>query len=155
MMKSRILLLPLFLILAAGCNKGNPNAPAEVYGTVTYKGSPVTAGYVTFYAPNDSGVYNINIKPDGTFSQTDVPVGEMTITVETESANPNKKKPSDYGGGRGGAITVSPKPGNAGGGSAPAGDYVKIPAKYADRKKSGLTYTVTKGKQKHDIELTD
>jgi hypothetical protein len=155
MTKSRTLLLPLFLVIASGCNKGNPNAPAELHGTVTYKGSPVTAGYVTFYAPNDSGVYSIPIKPDGTYSQTDVPAGDMTITVETESANPNKKKPSEYGGGRGGAQTVSPKPDNAGAGSSPAGDYVKIPAKYADRKKSGLSYTVTNGKQKHDIELTD
>ena len=39
--------LALALALLAGCQR-NPNAPASISGTVTYKGEPVPAGSVVF-----------------------------------------------------------------------------------------------------------
>jgi hypothetical protein len=78
----------------------------------------------------------------------------MTITVETESINPDKKKGAQTSS-SGQKASMSPAPKGSGGGGASEGTYVKIPEKYADNKKSGLTYTMIKGKQKHDIELTD
>ena len=35
----------------------------------------------------------------------------------------------------------------------PSLKYVRIPSRYADDKKSGLTYTVQPGAQTHDVEL--
>ncbi|HEV3236490.1 MAG TPA: hypothetical protein VGZ25_05850, partial [Gemmataceae bacterium] len=119
MNRSRLVFLSL-LIASVGCSKGNPNAPAEVSGKVTFKNTPVTAGTVTFYAPDNKGVYPITIKPDGTYSQVDLPIGEMTITVETESINPDKKKGAQTSS-SGQKASMSPAPKGSGGGGASEG----------------------------------
>jgi hypothetical protein len=142
-----------------GCSSGNPNAPASVSGKVTYKGTTVTAGTISFYT-TESGVYTTGINADGSYEAVDIPVGPVEISIETESANPDKKTPV-YGGGASGGPNMggmgSPNP-NAGSssnappksklpglgpkpdgaGSQSGGGYVKIPAKYSDRSKSGL-----------------
>lgn len=154
--KGRLLLLSsLFLVLALGCRDRNPNAPASVSGTVTYKGSALTAGTLTFHS-STSGAATTPIAPDGSYSLVDLPVGEMTVTVETESANP-KVKTETYGSGQGkGKSMVAPAPDGAG---APppkaAGQYVKIPDKYSNAKQSDLKVTLVRGKQKKNFELTD
>lgn len=152
MIKSRLpLVLPLLcLVVALGCYK-NPAAPATLAGKITYKGAPVTAGMVTFF-PKNGGVYTAVIDPNGSYAVSEIPTGEMVVTIETESANPNRKVPT-YGGKAGGE-GMSPVPQGQGSGTA-GGAYVKIPAKYADKDKSGLTVTVTPGKQTKDFELTD
>jgi hypothetical protein len=143
-----LLVLPLFLVLASGCTR-NPGAPASLSGKVTYKGTAVTGGTVTVHTKDGAG-YSIPIKPDGTYSGTDLPAGDMVLTVETESVNKDKKTPV-YGG-RAGGQSMSPVPEGV---KAGGGGYVKIPAKYADKAKSGLTVTLSKGKQTKDLELTD
>jgi hypothetical protein len=162
MTKGRLfLVLPLILALVSGCVK-NPNAPAQVSGTVTYNGQPLKGGMLTLHS-KDAGVYSAGIRSDGTYSATDLPAGEMVVTVETESVNPNKKTPQ-YGGGRGAPPPkgAGPQPYKPPGAPADAGtkgpdpaEYVKIPAKYADPKKSGLTVTLSQGRQTHNFELTD
>jgi hypothetical protein len=149
------LLVALFLSLVAGCAK-NKRAPATVSGTVTYKGQAVTAGNVTFHS-QDMGSYNTSLAPDGTYQIVDVPKGELVVTVETESANPDKKTP-DYGRGKGSKMyaermAMEKKMGSPLG--QPAGKYLKIPAKYATPKDSPLKVTLEAGKQVKDFELTD
>src|SRR2546421_12867772 len=80
-----VLLVPLCLALALvfGCSKRNPNAPASVNGKVTYKGAAVPAGTITFNAK--AGKYTTSLSTDGTYSSSDLPIGEMVVTVETES----------------------------------------------------------------------
>lgn len=158
-LKGRFLILvaflPLLVAIAPGCQKGNPNAPAKVTGKVTYKGSPLTGGNVAFHT-KDAGNFNFSIGSDGTYNGTDLPVGDMVVTVETESINPNKKQ-AEYKGakGRPGAakgMEMSPMPkGFQPGG----GEYVKIPEKYADKNKSGLSVKLNSGTQVKDIALTD
>ena len=86
------------------------------------------------------------------------------MEIETESAN--QGKPQQYGGGRagGGAPKNLPEGMQGGGGGMspmPAGantaqgTYIKIPAKYADKDKSGLTVSLNKGQNQKDFELTD
>jgi hypothetical protein len=159
-MKKRIIsVLPLVVVISFGCSKsGLPNS-ARVSGNVTYKGKdgvakPVTAGTLIFFTKN-AGNYPIVIRADGTYSTSDIPLGEIVVTVETESANP-KNKPPEYGGGKDDEKKpkFSPRPDSAKGGGK-AGAYVKIPQKYADKKTSGLTVTLNAGAQKQDFELTD
>jgi hypothetical protein len=169
------LLFGLLLIAGlatTGCNKGNPHAPARVSGKVTYAGSPVTAGTIVFHTA-DGAQYPANIAPDGTYG-TELPVvGDVVVTVETESVNPDKKVPTyddktAPGSGSGamakmyGKGPTGPKGTgkNKAGFSTPEGVttenlYKKIPAKYADKTRSGLSYTLVKGDQKKDFDLTD
>jgi hypothetical protein len=100
------------------------------------------------YPKSGGNFIPIALAPDGTYSATDLPIGDAVVTVETESINPEKKKMA-YGGGRGG---MSPAPENA---QKSAGTYVKIPAKYADSTKTTLTVTLARGKQVKDLDLTD
>jgi hypothetical protein len=133
----------------SGCNKGNPNAPSSVSGKVTYNNEPVTAGNVKFYT-SEGAEYNCAIKPDGTYSGTDMPAGDLVVVIETESANKDIKKPT-YGGG-GGMQSPVGKPGESAQGG---GAYVKIPKKYSDKKTSGLKETLSKGKNTKNFDLAD
>ncbi len=140
---------PLVVILIAGCGSSNPNAPASITGKVTYKNAPVTAGNIKFHAP-DAGVYPTGINPDGTYSISDIPAGDLVVTIETESVNLKKQS---YGGGQGKDKQFSPMP--EGANVVAQGAYVKIPAKYSDKTKSDLKVTLKHGKQEKDFDLTD
>ena len=145
-------LLTLVLVLAIGCGKGKSTMPSEVTGKVTYKDKVVGAGTVTFYT--QAGVYGpTTIGADGTYTLKSIPDGETQVTVETESGNKNAPKPT-YGpkDGKGG---MSPAPPGANETTAPAGEYVKIPGKYAAKATSGLKVTLVNGKQTYDISLKD
>jgi hypothetical protein len=150
MIKVRLftLILPPLLVLALGCG-ATSNTPSTVTGSVTYNDKPVTGGTITFQAEG-GGNYPLSIQPDGTYSSiSEMPPGEMAVSIETESLNKDKKKP-DYGGGRGPG-TMEPPPGVGG----DVGTYVKIPPKYGDPKKSGLTATLAKGKNTKNFDLKD
>lgn len=141
-------IVAMFSVLG-GCGPGsNPNAPATISGKVTYKGAPVSGGTLYFHA--EGIVYPTSIDNDGTYLGRDFPVGDMVVTVDTETVNPARKgtsydpqaaKMEEYKPPEGVTVTTA--------------TYVKIPAKYADKTKSGLKVTITPGKQVKDIELTD
>jgi hypothetical protein len=148
-------LVPLLLAAAAlGCGSRNAATAAKVSGKVRYNGNLVTAGTITFHT-FDGNQTGCAISGDGSYVQTDMPVGEATITVETESARPRDQEA--YTGGRGGgtkgAQTFSPAP--QGASNSGGGTYTKIPDKYAKVETSGLKKTLTKGSNSYDIELKD
>lgn len=149
--------LILWFALCAGLLTGctaNSQAPARITGTVTYKGSPVPAGNITFHTDTE-GIYASPIRADGTYEVHDVPKGEFVVTVETESVNP-KKKVKDYGGkGAKGYQERIAAEGNSAANKAPPQTYVQIPSKYANAKTSGLTVTAEAGSQVHNFTLTD
>lgn len=148
--KGRLVLLglPLCLLLPAlGCGKTNPSRGASLTGKVTYKGAPVTGGNVQLYT--DEGVYPAVLSPEGTFEIIQVPLGEATLTVETESINPNRKIPT-YGGGQEGEMSPPPEGAQTGGGT-----YVKIPSRYDKKETSDLKVTLTGGKQTQEFQLKD
>ena len=168
--KGRFVLLILLLgLVAAGCGKGTADGRAKLSGKVTYNGAPVTGGMIYFHAAGGP-TYSAALRPDGTYLLPDVLPGDMTVTIDTESLNPKTSGPDPKG------RSVAPVTGPGGGkgqgspsammrnmmskppegvNAAPAGAYVKIPAKYADRAKSGLSVTVTGGSQTKNFELTD
>jgi hypothetical protein len=146
-----LLLLPLALVLVLGCTS-NPRSAAKISGSIKYKGQPVTGGTVTIY-PKEGGAYAATLEKDGTYMTGGLPVGEVVVTVETESINPNRPKPSQYGG-RGGGASPAPKDAPAAP-AEPAGTYVKIPAKYNNKESSKLTATLKSGNNPQDFDLTD
>jgi hypothetical protein len=152
-----LLVCPLFLVLACGCGTTG-SAPASVHGKVTYNGQPVKGGTVTFIG---SGTYQLPIDKDGNYAGRDLPIGDLVVTVETESAKPKENgQKQRYVGGQGqdamkGAETMQKmlkKGGQAV--SQPRGEYVKIPRRYSNPKETPLKFNVTKGDQKIDLELT-
>lgn len=147
-----LLLLPL---LALGCSSGNTLAPAKISGSVSYKGKPVTGGTVQFV--DATGVaYPAVIADDGTYAVNDVPEGELIVTVETESVNPERKEAAqgkDYN--RRMNIAQQPPPSGSRVPNAQEqkAKYVKIPGSYANPKTTPLTYTANRGRQVYNIEL--
>lgn len=144
------ILFPCVLLLS-GCTKGG-STPSTLSGTVSYNGTPVKGGNIDLHV-KEGGVYHTAINPNGTYSISSLPSGEMAVAIDTESLNPQKKKPV-YGAGQGGAQVQSPRPDDAPA-ETPKGDYVKIPSKYADPKTSTLKIDVIKGKNVQDFKLTD
>lgn len=148
--------LAVFPLALAGCTK-NPNAPAQISGVVKYKGQPLPGGTIVFH-DSEGKAYSAPIQQDGKYQLTDIPVGEMKVTVETESVNPSKKQPT-YGGQRAAKMGMSnynppgapPRPSE----EDKKAQYVKIPDKYSNASTSGLSATLGKGKNTKDFDLTD
>lgn len=146
-------LLVGLLAVVGGCNK-NPRSveQAEVSGKVLFQGKPLPGGRVSFVALK-GGFASIGvIKEDGTY-QIKAPVGDVTISVDNTMLRPK-------GGQKGGGPErqkshPSPPGAEKSKEEAIKGRWVKIPAQYMNPGKSGLTYTVTKGPQTHNIELSE
>jgi hypothetical protein len=154
MYKARLVLAAsLFcLVLAAGCGSKNEQAPASVSGTVTYQNKILKGGTVMFHTAG--GKYSGNIRPDGTYSITDVPAGDHVVTVETESANPKQVVGGRYAEQyQGQAKEASKRPGAPSSVAPPAENYLKIDSKYADAKTSPLKATLSAGRQTKDFNL--
>jgi len=142
--------LPLAALVLAGCSNVNPDAPAKITGVVKYKGAPVSGGNIAFHYKDGKPTANASIGSDGSYNTGECSSGDATVTIETESINPEKKQKTYTQGGR--SAPMSPKPESA---QAAKTVYVKIPEKYSDKTKSGLTYTVVNGEQKKDFDLSD
>jgi hypothetical protein len=139
--------MALLAALAAGCG----SSKGTVTGKVTYNGNPVPGGQVFFVLPDTPPVF-AKIGPDGSYTAKDVPVGEATVCVETDSvksagggaATPQYKPPKD----------ADPNVYDPSIQSAPVGGkYVAIPSEYGDPATSTLRYTVKDGDQTHNIDL--
>ncbi len=117
---------------------GKEASAGTIQGKVTYNGKPLTGGTLTLVS-TDKQTHSADIDAAGTYQLKELAPGDYTVAVETESIKPkeNPKPPDDE------------KPAKAG------QAYVKIPAKYGDAEKSGLTVKVQKGENTYDIELHD
>lgn len=146
-----LFLFPLMLVLTLGCKPKNPNAPARVSGMITYKGKPLPGGTITFYT-DGAGIYPLPIDPDGTYEGTGLPVGDLAVTIDTESAKAYGSAAA-YGDGRGHQMQFSPAPG--GHEQTPRPQYVPIPKKYANLKTSGLSMTLQPGRNTKNFDLGD
>jgi hypothetical protein len=115
------------------------------------KGETVPAGRVTFLCQGgDNRAITAPIK-DGVYTITNCPAGQVKISVETfppAAANPSAPPgvPPEVAKGFESGQNANPF-------ASPPGQYVQLPPRYANPDKSGLTYTVTGGKQEHPLEL--
>jgi hypothetical protein len=116
----------LVILAAALLLSGCGPGRGDVSGVVYFKNKPLEAGTISFY-DEYKGVTSSEIKTDGSFAVTNVATGTAKIAVVTPM---NIQMPG-----------------------MPAIKPILIPAKYADREKSGLTCKVVTGKQEHNVTL--
>jgi len=151
----------LSVLLIVGCSPGQ----AGVSGQVKLDNAPLPGGRVTFL-PADTTHNSIIVDLDdqGNYEAV-LPVGEVKICIDNRHLAPR----GAGGGGLPRDLPLSPDVRKAIGSGAhepapsksddnaakkPAGKYVKIADRYYTIEKSGLQFTVARGSQKHDIELT-
>jgi hypothetical protein len=119
----RFVALVLLVLTVSGCGRG----AGDVSGKVSFKGSPLTGGWVTFNYPNGKHTpVSGAIGPDGTYRIAGCPAGEARLTVRAASKQGKKAN--------------GPKP-------------PPIPVRFADPEKTDLVVTVKGGSQRLDLEL--
>ena len=118
------------LSLLFGCG-GHPTG--DVSGRVTFRGEPLALGTITFAAPGRSVSGNVE---DGFYHLAKVPLGPAKITVFAHQS-PIPPQMLDK-------VQAPP---------AFRRKFVPIPGRYQTADGSGLTYTVVRGKQTHDVAL--
>lgn len=140
----------LALLALAGC--GDPRGPvAEVSGSVTIDGKPVTAGTVLFVSEDGRRMATAPLSPTGTYRLRDAPVGELRIAVQTLIYSPARRKaaPAKLPPGHSGSL-----PGVVEGPADVGTVYVAIPEKYEAHESTPLRYTVEVGSHTHNVALT-
>jgi hypothetical protein len=139
-------------LLAGGCSSGPPREVerAEVTGKVTFKSKALPGGKVTFVTTKWGFSGSGDIDENGQY-KVNAPVGDVLIAVDNRILAPPKKEKGKKEAPKPPPIRL---PGDPEPAPPPKGKYVKIPDKYADPSKSGLTFKVEKGgPQTHDINL--
>lgn len=138
-------------LLAAGC--GGKTNRATVSGKVTYHGQPLPGGSLVLHPANGGPDYPITLNSNGEFQVSGAPLGDMKVTIDNSSLR-NIPPPgtSPYG-------AVKPPPGQKlempQVSTEGMGHYVKVPAKYQGVKTTPLTWTIQKGSEKKEFDLTD
>lgn len=134
-------LLLIVCLAPLGCR----GRDGEVTGKVTYRGTPLTAGSVTFRS--GELVRGASIQKDGTYTLQDCPAGDYKVAVVVPdlrfAPRPSGAPP----------IPKTEMPGKAAAEESAAVAPVKIDARYKDVNTSGLSYKVGSGGQTIDIEL--
>jgi hypothetical protein len=140
-----LLIFALAVLGLTGCNAGLRDGPsptgAEVTGKVSLGSTLVRGGTVRLVSATEENRTALgSIQSDGTYSVKNAPLGKVLIAVETDTA-----KQFDPAFNRGG--------GPPAGIATPSMKYVRIPARYAKAKDSGLSLEVRGGAQQHDLVL--
>jgi hypothetical protein len=124
-------LLPVLFL--AGCDPST----TRVSGKVTYRGTLLPEGTVTFFCDDDKVVRSAPIAEDGTYAVDKVPEGPARITVTTPPPRPPMPR---------GLEAVAP-------GGREVRQPIPIPTEYGDPGRSGLTWDVEGNNPTHDIAL--
>jgi hypothetical protein len=163
-------LFAALLALAGGCG----GATGDVSGKVLYKGKPVVLGTVTFIGADGKQV-QCTIQPDGSYSVAGVAIGEAKVLVDSPNPSAGGQPAAERGGGarpgRGGgrpgadpnAPTAPPgapkvereMPSGPAVSPEVAAQWVKIPDAYSSTTDTPLRFTVKKGSNTANIELSD
>jgi hypothetical protein len=144
------------LALVLGCRE-TPPSPASttkvpeptgelLVGKVTYRGAPVTGGWVILVDPNGTEVKGAILR-NGTFRIPYLTVGTKRVAIETESIKDAMAKYEELEKRHAPGQDVPRKE------SVPV--YVKIPEKYTKVGESGLTVTIKTGENHQDFDLKD
>ncbi len=139
----------LVLALVSGCGP----ATGDLTGKVTYKDRTVICGTVTVVG-TDGIPRQGNIEPDGNYVVTGVPAGPVKIGVVSPDPAP-QPLPSDLSPEELEKLRNAPGLGEtvAAGPPLDRRKWEPLPKHYANPNESGLTHTVQKGPNHHDIRL--
>lgn len=151
------LALLLLLMAVAGCGPGQ----TRVSGQVRYQGTPLPGGRLTFRPadPRQNAV-SADLDDQGHYEAM-LPPGAVQVSVD----NRHLKPPAQTLVGLPSALPLSteakkklgsakPPPSRPKTGEGPPGKYRMIPRKYYEIETSGLDFTVERGTQTHDFDLT-
>jgi hypothetical protein len=130
----------LLTVLASGLGCSGGPKTTTLNGTVTYKGAPVTMGAIYFHGP-DNRVAMGNITEDGHFTATDVPLGEVRVSLQVRDPGAYNQQM------QGTAANPTPKPGSG------HSTVTRIPPKYADPNTSGLQYPIDATTKQIEVKL--
>jgi hypothetical protein len=110
----------------SGCGAEPPvdKDRSSISGVVTFSGKPLKAGTITFDSKDKAISASTSIRQDGRYRTSQVPLGPNIVTIETESLQ--------YG---------SPHL------------YIRIPGRYADLSKSGLSVDVKADENEVNFDL--
>jgi hypothetical protein len=126
-MKKRVAAVGLGLLVMAACGCGGEKT-GTVAGRVDYQGKPLPGGFIDFISDNGRSATG-RIEPNGSYVVSGVPIGPAKISVRDLS-------------GAMGARSEKEK-------------AIRIPLRYRSAEGSGLRYTVTSGRQDHDVQIQD
>jgi hypothetical protein len=80
MKKLGLLCATLTLVVLSGCSKPTTST---FHGTVSFRGQPLTFGVIYFLGPAPAMRMGMGtIHDDGTYTATDVPVGEVRVSFQ-------------------------------------------------------------------------
>ncbi|MEY4393523.1 MAG: hypothetical protein RL595_772 [Planctomycetota bacterium] len=148
-MRTCILLLSILFLM--GCAGDDFNRGGALSGKVFLEETPLEGGTITLETTNGKHNASCEITPEGTYVISEPPLGECVLSVKTSHlkgavSNPTitktKQNPSGIIGSPG---MMMPK----GVGLV----YKPIPEKYENIKTSGITISISRGKQDFDIKL--
>jgi hypothetical protein len=132
----------LFAVVGCAEKKG------DVSGNVSFNGSPLPAGKITFICEGgDKPVLSASIR-EGKYEIKGVPVGLVKITVATYKPSQSVERPPGIG------KTQRPGTEDSSTPPAPPEKYVEIPQRYGLADGSNLTLDVKPGNQEYDIPLS-
>jgi hypothetical protein len=141
----RCLVWGLLLLPAVLGGVGCGSSTGTVSGKVYYNGDLLKSGTVTFFTADGKSVPT-GIREDGSYTLDKLAIGKAKVCVDTGWSDPQKLKAYSYAPPPGAKMPPGFKPPDA-------GNFVKIPAHYADPAKSDLTCEVAGGSQSYDIQL--
>jgi hypothetical protein len=142
----RTIRLTVGLTLLLAANAGCGEMKGRVSGQVSFNGSPLPAGKITFICEGgNKPVLSADIR-EGKYEIKEVPVGSVKITVATYKPSGTVERPHGLG--------PTKRPGTDNTPPAPPQEYVAIPPHYGQPDRSNLAYDVKAGDQEHDIRLT-
>lgn len=131
-------LVSVYGLVLSGCGTKVPSNPTTepVHGTVTYKGEPLTTGFICFSAvdPGQGRDAEGTIKEDGGY--------ELRAFVGQQGTLPGEYK-----------VWFSPLPQAARGESV--ADPLPIPKKYQNAETTDITKTVSTGDNTIDVEIPE
>ena len=126
------------LLYLSGCGGGK----GSVSGKVAYQGQPLPFGSVQFIT--SGGAFVSEIRSDGSYAISNVPTGEVKISVNCQDPKYADFMKQLSASARDPKI---PKP------KGKPEDFDRIPSQYNDPDKSGLSYSVKSGDQMYNIDL--
>ncbi len=143
----RPLVVALFVVGFTGGLTGCNRPAGSVTGKVTFQGRPLSAGTVILYCENRQ-IFHGLIGPNGTYTISNVPPGQVRVTVRTlshqrELWHPTKQKMPVVNGPVYPAFDPSKK----------GSKKTIIPARYELPEESGLSVVVVGGETVFDIDL--
>ncbi|MFG0261137.1 MAG: hypothetical protein ACF788_01945 [Novipirellula sp. JB048] len=118
---------------SSGCDRAPEHPVGTISGSVSYEGTPVQQGIVTFYSSELGVGVSETIQPDGRYAtQTPIRTGTYSVTIlPPEDPPPMDEVLSDE-----------------------AAPVENIPEAYRDPTNSGLQLEVTQGENTFDIKMT-